>query len=65
MLYSYRGMIHCFRVMVRTEGWRSLFTGMPATLLRAFPLNAVTFSVYEFSLRLLNAQAQKSRESEF
>lgn len=51
---QYRGMVHCAREIVRHEGARVLVRGLSATLLRAFPLNAVTISVYEWSLRELH-----------
>jgi len=47
----YRGVAHCFRGIVREEGWRVLFRGTVPLLLRAFPTNAATFYVYEAGLR--------------
>ena len=43
----YAGVAHCFRTVVREEGWRVLFRGTVPLLLRAFPTNAATFFVYE------------------
>ncbi|TPX56488.1 hypothetical protein PhCBS80983_g04515 [Powellomyces hirtus] len=39
----YRNTLHCFKSIVRTEGWRVLFSGWGATAIRAFPTNAATF----------------------
>ena len=51
----YRGVAHCFRTVVREEGWRVLFRGTVPLLLRAFPTNAATFFVYEELLRRWDA----------
>jgi hypothetical protein len=38
----------------RELGWRGFFRGLPATLLRAFPVNAAIFGTYELMMRLLH-----------
>ncbi len=48
------GLIACGRALVRQHGWRFLLRGLDATLLRAFPLNAVTFLGYEWALRKIH-----------
>eukprot|EP00055_Hartaetosiga_balthica_P009620 m.38739 g.38739 ORF g.38739 m.38739 type:complete len:301 (-) comp6816_c0_seq3:1427-2329(-) len=53
---EYNGIVDCYRKMVAQHGYRSLFRGLAATLIRAFPLNAVTFSMYEVTLMLLNGR---------
>ncbi len=45
---EYSGMTHCFKEIIRKEGYRALFAGGWATCVRAFPTNAATF--YAFSL---------------
>jgi Mitochondrial carrier protein len=39
--------------IVRQHGVRYLFRGLGITLIRAFPVNATIFAVYEFSLKLV------------
>ena len=46
---KYRGFVHCFYTVLREEGARALFKGLPAVLLRSFALNAVTLTVYSSS----------------
>ena len=42
-----RGMVWHVRDMYRKEGARAFFKGMAPCILRAFPVNAVIFLVYE------------------
>eukprot|EP00051_Salpingoeca_urceolata_P008822 m.109190 g.109190 ORF g.109190 m.109190 type:complete len:257 (-) comp15963_c0_seq2:36-806(-) len=51
---QFRGAWHCAQQLLRAEGLRAFFRGYNATMVRAFPLNAVTFSVYELTLRFLD-----------
>lgn len=44
---------HVAREIVRRNGWRSLFDGVGVALLRAFPVNAIIFPVYELTLMKL------------
>jgi solute carrier family 25 (mitochondrial carnitine/acylcarnitine transporter), member 20/29 len=47
----------CVRHIIDTEGPRALFRGLGSAMLRAIPVNAVTFAVYEavmYSLRSAN-----------
>ncbi|XP_015433086.1 PREDICTED: mitochondrial basic amino acids transporter-like [Dufourea novaeangliae] len=48
----YTGMIDCFRRSVRTEGYSCLYKGLSSTILRAFPTNAVTFTVVTWTFRM-------------
>ncbi|MDP2437091.1 MAG: MC/SLC25 family protein [archaeon] len=41
------GFIDCGMKLIRTEGWRTLFRGYTACLVRAFPANAASFLGYE------------------
>ena len=43
------------RAVYAAHGWRGFTFGLAPCLLRAFPVNAVTFYVYEWTLRLLNS----------
>ena len=49
---QYRGMIDCFRKSYQNEGWRVFFVGLNTTLVRAFPVNAVTFCTVTLILRM-------------
>lgn len=42
----YRGFWHCFTSVVREGGFRALFKGLPAVLIKSFLLNAVTLTSY-------------------
>lgn len=46
-----KGTIACFKEAVKQEGISVLFRGMNATIIRAFPTNAVIFLFYSTSLR--------------
>jgi solute carrier family 25 carnitine/acylcarnitine transporter 20/29 len=46
----YTGAIDCIKKTYRSEGYRAFFRGMNASLLRAFPVNAVTFVTVEIFL---------------
>lgn len=45
--YNYRSTIHAFKTIYRMEGWRELFSGYKATLLRDLPFSALQFTFYE------------------
>jgi solute carrier family 25 carnitine/acylcarnitine transporter 20/29 len=45
------GLSAVTRALIAEQGAAGLFRGLSATLLRAFPLNAVTFLGYEWALR--------------
>ena len=44
--FIYKGFTDCFLKSYRTGGFRSLYTGLGPTLLRAFPTNGIIFFVY-------------------
>ena len=46
-------MVNVCRSIVREHGWRFMFRGLGVTLVRAFPVNATVFPVYEFTLNHL------------
>ena len=50
---SYRGPIDCLRQMLRTEGFRTLFSGMGPPLMTSVAVNAVIFSSYGYTIRSL------------
>jgi len=43
----YRNSLHCFQLIVETEGWRTLFAGLYANMVRAVPGAAIQFWAYE------------------
>jgi solute carrier family 25 carnitine/acylcarnitine transporter 20/29 len=45
-----KGMWTVARDIVHDHGWRYMFRGLGVTLVRAFPVNAIIFPVYEFVL---------------
>jgi len=47
---KYRGMWHCFRELVREEGYLALYKGIGPVFLRAFPANAACFMGYELAI---------------
>ncbi|KNC74485.1 hypothetical protein, variant [Sphaeroforma arctica JP610] len=47
------GVMECMRNILKKEGFRGLYRGGAQCLLRAFPVNAVTFLVYENMIKLL------------
>jgi len=49
---KYNGAIDCFRKSMQSEGPRFIFRGLLPTILRAFPMNAATFTVVTWILRL-------------
>lgn len=50
--YNYRSTMHAFRTIYRMEGWRELFSGYKATLLRDLPFSALQFTFYEKEQRM-------------
>lgn len=50
----YKGLVDCTRTLWKQQGLRGFFAGTLAVSVRAFPVNAVTFAVYNESLKLLN-----------
>lgn len=47
----YASMWDCGQRIVKEEGWRVLWRGTAATVLRAFPTNAVIFLGYSWTMR--------------
>ena len=48
---QYRGARHCLQASLRSEGPGCLVRGMGSTIIRAFPMNAVTFGVYSYIMK--------------
>ncbi|XP_034944372.1 mitochondrial basic amino acids transporter-like [Chelonus insularis] len=49
---QYTGAWDCYRQSIRQEGYRCLFKGLNSTIIRAFPTNAITFTVVQWTYRL-------------
>lgn len=48
-----RSMVECARAMYREGGIHPFLRGLPTTMVRAFPVNAVVFPAYEWTVRAL------------
>ncbi|XP_077989643.1 mitochondrial basic amino acids transporter-like [Glandiceps talaboti] len=55
---KYRGSIDCIRKSIRIEGYRVFLNGLTANLMRAFPVNAATFTVYTYFMRYTSNTGQ-------
>lgn len=49
---KYKNAFDCLQKIVKSGGVSSLFRGLTPTLIRAFPVNAVTFTVVMWTMRL-------------
>ena len=47
--------IKVLRQIIREEGYKGLFRGVNATIIRAFPTNAVIFYMYSWSMDFFNS----------
>ncbi|CAH1154335.1 unnamed protein product [Phaedon cochleariae] len=54
---KYAGAYDCLKKTVKSSGLTSLFRGLTPTLVRAFPVNAVTFAVVTWTVRILQGDA--------
>ncbi|KAM5179524.1 mitochondrial ornithine transporter 1-like [Mantella aurantiaca] len=52
------GFIGTCTSIVKNEGFRSLYSGLKPTLIRAFPANAALFLTFEYSRKLMMQQAE-------
>eukprot|EP00158_Paraphelidium_tribonemae_P007296 Partr_v1_DN28186_c1_g2_i3_m55297 putative carrier protein len=51
---KYKGWLDCMRHVIRTEGVAGLYRGLAPCMLRAGPVNALTFVTYEFAMKQLD-----------
>ena len=58
--HRYAGMLDCLRQSVRAEGYSCLYRGLNSTIIRAFPTNAVTFTVVTWTFRLLEEEGSQA-----
>jgi len=47
----YKGPINCLKISLASEGSSFLLRGIGSTVIRAFPMNAVTFAVYSYIMK--------------
>lgn len=59
----YAGIYDCLRQSVRKEGYAFLYKGISSTVLRAFPMNAVTFTVVNWTFKLLGEDEKKKSKT--
>ncbi|KAF0975442.1 hypothetical protein FDP41_005436 [Naegleria fowleri] len=50
---KYKGFIDCCIKSYKAEGYMVFFRGLNSSIVRAFPLNAVTFLAYETAMKIL------------
>merc|ERR1719320_1256453 len=48
---QYSSARHCLQASIETEGYGCLTRGIGSTIVRAFPMNAVTFGVYSYIMK--------------
>lgn len=60
----YKGVWDCTVKSCKTEGYSVLFRGLNAAIVRAFPVNAMTFFTYEMTMKILNASEEDDDEDE-
>jgi len=58
---KYRGPLHCLQLSLKEEGHGFLLRGIGSTVIRAFPMNAVTFGVFTF---IMNKWGYKPEDME-
>lgn len=63
---QYKNSYDCLHQTVKTGGVSSLFRGITPTIIRAFPVNAVTFAVVTWTMRILGGEGftETFRETE-
>ena len=61
---KYRGVFDCGMQVLRTSGFKALFDGYSATLVREIPGNACWFGFYEMTLRKVFMPAGKTKKED-
>lgn len=56
---KYRGILHCLKTSMATEGSSVLFRGLNSALIRAFPTNAATFAVVTWTMKAFQGQQEE------
>ncbi|CAH0554645.1 unnamed protein product [Brassicogethes aeneus] len=58
---KYTGVFDCLKKSVQSEGISILFRGLTPTIARAFPVNAVTFTVVTWTIRLMKDESVQEK----
>jgi len=53
---KYSSSLACYRYIYTSEGLRGFYRGLAPCLVRAFPVNAITFLAYELTMRLMGGR---------
>ncbi|RZC43036.1 Mito carr domain containing protein [Asbolus verrucosus] len=63
---KYKNSVDCLKKSISSEGYSFLYRGLSPTILRAFPVNAATFTMVTWTIRLLrdNDVKEKVRDGE-
>ena len=56
---QYANYMDCMRKSYKEGGFRIFWRGLPATCIRAFPVNAVTFATVDIFQRIYKQQSQQ------
>ncbi|XP_076295448.1 mitochondrial basic amino acids transporter isoform X1 [Lasioglossum baleicum] len=59
----YTGVVNCFKQSVKTEGYSCLYRGVSSTILRAFPTNAITFTVVTWIFRICGQETHETSQT--
>lgn len=54
---KYRGLISCFRIIIKEEGFLSMYGGLTPHLMRTVPNSIIMFGTWELVVRLLSGRA--------
>ena len=54
---KYAGLVHCFKIVWKEEGFIGLYGGLTPHLMRTIPSAAIMFGMYEGVLKLLDARS--------
>ncbi|KAI0153534.1 mitochondrial carrier domain-containing protein [Pestalotiopsis sp. NC0098] len=54
---KYSGLVHCFKLVWKEEGFIGLYGGLTPHLMRTIPSAAIMFGMYEGILKIFNTQA--------
>ncbi|KAI8901523.1 mitochondrial solute transporter [Globomyces pollinis-pini] len=55
---QYRGLVHCASEVYRMEGFRAFYISYPTTIVMSVPFQAIQFTTYEYTRKLMNPSNQ-------
>jgi solute carrier family 25 (mitochondrial carnitine/acylcarnitine transporter), member 20/29 len=53
--FKYKSMAHCFSEQYKQGGWRVFYKGYLICMMRSFPVNAASITVYRFMQKVTGA----------